>query len=280
MQAARGEPAASVFDGPLRQIDARKCRPPFREALMISAKALTGSIVASDKTYDGTTSATTSGTLDGVIDGDTISLATSGNFTDKNAGTAKTVNVSGSISGTDAGNYTLSSNSTTTATISQAALTITANNDSKTADGWAYSGGNGVNYSGWVAGESSSVLGGSLSYGGTAQGAITAGSYTVTASGLSSGNYRISYVDGTLLITADSALNTAQQQAVQQATSLVSVDTADTPAAATTTRVSTTDPTTGLPAHINRQSDGGLQFPNGLRLLRVANGGLAVPTTN
>jgi filamentous hemagglutinin family protein len=95
----------------------------------IAQKALTGAIVADGKTYDGTTSATTQGTLDGVVAGDSVSLATSGSFADKNAGTGKLVNVTGAISGTDAGNYLLSSNATTTASIAQKALTgaITAN---------------------------------------------------------------------------------------------------------------------------------------------------------
>ena len=65
-------------------------------------------------------------------------------------------------------------------------------------DGLAYGGGNGVVFSGFVNGETASVLGGTLSYGGAAQGATNAGNYALTASGLSSGNYAISYTAGSL----------------------------------------------------------------------------------
>ena len=71
-------------------------------------------ITANDKVYDGTTTATlnTSGaTLVGVISPDVVTLNTSGatgTFADKEIGTAKTVTITGlTISGTDAGNYTL-----------------------------------------------------------------------------------------------------------------------------------------------------------------------------
>ncbi len=256
----------------------------------ISAKVISAAIVADAKTYDGTTAASTSGTLEGVINGDTVTLASTGSFAEKNAGISKSVSVSGSISGADAGNYALSSNATTTAAISQAALTITANNDSKTADGTAYTGGNGVRYAGLVAGETSAVLEGSLSYGGSSQGASTAGSYTIAASGLNSGNYRISTVDGVLAIAASApapapapapstavAVTIAQQQAVQQAASLQSSESTGSPVAS---GIRDTDANTGLAVGITRQPDGGMQFADGSRLLRVANGGLALPTGN
>ncbi|UPT95953.1 filamentous hemagglutinin N-terminal domain-containing protein [Bradyrhizobium barranii subsp. apii] len=83
-------------------------------------------------------------------------------------------------------------------TIDRAPLTISAN-ASKTYDGLAFSGGS-VAYSGFMNGETASVLSGTLSYGGTAQGAVNAGRYSLTASGLSSANYVITYVDGSLTI--------------------------------------------------------------------------------
>ncbi|MBR0744406.1 filamentous hemagglutinin N-terminal domain-containing protein [Bradyrhizobium japonicum] len=83
-------------------------------------------------------------------------------------------------------------------TIDRAALTISAN-ASKTYDGLAFSGGS-VAYSGFMNGETASVLSGTLSYGGTAQGAVNAGRYSLTASGLSSANYAITYVDGSLTV--------------------------------------------------------------------------------
>ncbi|WP_445218899.1 filamentous hemagglutinin N-terminal domain-containing protein [Bradyrhizobium sp. Pa8] len=83
-------------------------------------------------------------------------------------------------------------------TIDRAPLTISAN-ASKTYDGLAFSGGS-VAYSGFMNGETASVLSGTLSYGGTAQGAVNAGRYNLTASGLSSANYVITYVDGSLTV--------------------------------------------------------------------------------
>jgi filamentous hemagglutinin family protein len=85
-------------------------------------------------------------------------------------------------------------------TVGQAALTVTAAGAAKTYDGTFYSGGNGVTYSGLAGGESASSLGGMLNFGGTAQGARNAGSYTITPSGLTDGNYAITFASGTLLI--------------------------------------------------------------------------------
>ncbi|NBU18821.1 MAG: filamentous hemagglutinin N-terminal domain-containing protein, partial [Betaproteobacteria bacterium] len=84
--------------------------------------------------------------------------------------------------------------------VGQAPLTITANNASKTYDGLAYTGGNGVSYSAFANNETTAVLGGTLSYGGTSQGATNAGSYAITPSGLTSANYAITYANGTLTI--------------------------------------------------------------------------------
>ena len=97
----------------------------------ITAKALTVSgITAANKNYDGTTAATlntTSAALVGVVGGDTVTLSTAGatgTFDTKSAGTGKTVTVSGlTISGADAGNYTLTQ-PTTTANITAKALTV------------------------------------------------------------------------------------------------------------------------------------------------------------
>src|ERR1022692_1499702 len=84
--------------------------------------------------------------------------------------------------------------------VGKASLEVTANDAGKTYNGLAYSGGNGVGYSGFVNGENQSVLGGSVAYGGTAQGAVDASSYTITAGGLTSGNYAIAFHDGTLKV--------------------------------------------------------------------------------
>jgi hypothetical protein len=49
--------------------------------------------------------------LNGLITGDQVNLNAQGQFADKNAGSNKNVNVSGNLSGTDAGNYSLQANS-------------------------------------------------------------------------------------------------------------------------------------------------------------------------
>ena len=78
-------------------------------------------------------------------------------------------------------------------------LSVTANSDTKTYNGIAYSGGNGVTYSGLV---NSIAPAGALSYSGTSQGAINANSYVITPAGLQSDqHYLITFIDGTLTVT-------------------------------------------------------------------------------
>ena len=93
-----------------------------------------------------------------------------------------------------------------------ALLGITANNAAKTYDGLGFTGGNGVTYSGFVNGETSAVLGGTLSYGVTSQNATNAGSYTIIPSGQTSANYAISYTNGTLTINPLGVTVTANGQ--------------------------------------------------------------------
>ncbi|WP_256541802.1 MBG domain-containing protein, partial [Pseudomonas sp. 21C1] len=146
------------------------------------------------------------------ISGDTVSLSDTGvgTFADKNAGGNKAVTVTGyTLSGNDADNYNIVQPTGLTATISKAALTVKANNASKTYDGLTFSGGNGVSYSDFVNGENASVLGGALVYGGTSQDAKNAGTYSLNASGLNADNYTISYTDGNLTIDKAQATVTA-----------------------------------------------------------------------
>jgi hypothetical protein len=105
----------------------------------VTQKSVTPSITASNKTYDATTTATTACTLTGVLAGDTGNVtcaAATATFADKNVGTGKTVTATGiTLSGSAAGNYTLSSTTaTTTANIIALALTVTAAANSKTYD--------------------------------------------------------------------------------------------------------------------------------------------------
>lgn len=79
-------------------------------------------------------------------------------------------------------------------------LTITAASACKTYDGLSYSGGNGVTFDGFLNGDTPAVLGGTLTYAGTSQGAKNVGTYTITPGGLASDSYNVVYVDGTLTI--------------------------------------------------------------------------------
>ncbi len=103
-------------------------QPTLTGAITARALTVTG-LTAQNKAYDGTTAATLAGTpgLAGVASGDVVSLAgtAAGAFADANVGTAKTVTISGlSLTGTDAGNYSLTA-PTATANITGAATVTT-----------------------------------------------------------------------------------------------------------------------------------------------------------
>src|SRR5207248_25706 len=94
----------------------------------ITPIVLTASGAAANKVYDRTTTATiTSCTLAGVIAGDTVTCSAGGpnTFNTKNVGTGKTVTATGiSLSGVDAGNYTVNGSATTTADITAKTVTV------------------------------------------------------------------------------------------------------------------------------------------------------------
>ena len=103
----------------------------------ITPRALIVAATGVNKVYDGTTAATVTLT-DNRVAGDVLTDAdTSASFTDKNVGTGKAMSVAGiRISGTDAGNYSLASTTTTTtANIAPRALTVSATAVSKVYDG-------------------------------------------------------------------------------------------------------------------------------------------------
>jgi hypothetical protein len=174
---------------------------PTNVTASITARALTISATGINKVYDGTTTAGVT-LADNRVAGDALTTGYgSAAFADQNVGTAKSVSVNGiSLTGADARNYTFNTSATTTANITPAPLTITANSATKSYDGQAYFGGAGVTFAGFVAGENPTVLGGSLTYGGSSQGAISVGSYTIVPGGLTSTNYAINFVNGLLTI--------------------------------------------------------------------------------
>jgi filamentous hemagglutinin family protein len=105
------------------------------------------------------------------------------------------------------------------------ALTVTANDATKTYDGNAYSGASGVTYS--VTPDANLL--GTASFSGTSQGATNVGTYTITPSGLYSteqnGGYAITYVDGLLTINPSTSttttLNTQQAEINKIITAIV-----------------------------------------------------------
>ncbi|NBR46157.1 MAG: hypothetical protein EBT68_03450, partial [Verrucomicrobia bacterium] len=82
---------------------------PTNLTVNITKKALTVSgAVAQDKNYNGNTAASITGaTLVGVVAGDLVNLSGGGNFATATVGTNKAVTANFSLTGTDAGNYTL-----------------------------------------------------------------------------------------------------------------------------------------------------------------------------
>ena len=110
---------------------------PASTIASIFAKAISATVLADDKTYDGTTGTTGSVTLVGVVTGDELGTnGTTFTFSDKNAGADKLVAVAGTtLTGADAGNYTLTVPTSTLADILAKALTAEVTVNDKTYDG-------------------------------------------------------------------------------------------------------------------------------------------------
>jgi hypothetical protein len=158
------------------------------------------------KTYNGLNQSVSGFTASGLVNNETAAVltgVTAAGASGTNAGT-----YTATASGAD-GNYNLSFVNGAL-TINKAEATVTANSDNRTYNGLAYTGGNGVAYSGFANGETVAVLGGSLAYGGTSQGAMALGSYTIIPSGLTSGNYTIGYANGQLNIVEPPPVPTHQ----------------------------------------------------------------------
>jgi hypothetical protein len=100
-----------------------------------------------------------------------------------------------------------------TVTINPKALTITAQNKSKSYDGAVFPNGDyTVSYAGFENGEDVTALGGALSYAGTAIAATHVGTYVITPQGLTSSNYAITFVNGELSINQAALTITATAQ--------------------------------------------------------------------
>ncbi|RUL72691.1 YDG domain-containing protein [Dyella choica] len=94
--------------------------------------------VAANKIYDGTTAAALSGSvLNGVLGSDNVTLGndTAGTFATKNVGNGIAVSTGMTVSGTDAGNYTLTQPAGITANITPLAITVTATGTNRVYNG-------------------------------------------------------------------------------------------------------------------------------------------------
>jgi hypothetical protein len=170
---------------------------------------LTG-VTAANKTYDGTTTATiTAGSIAGLAAtatdgkfylGDTLAFnatGTTATFADKNVGTGKAVTASGgSLSGTDAGDYTLSSPTlTTTANITAKQLTLAGSSGiSKTYDGTTAMASGVAGYGtlgGLISGDAVTVSGAPVFGQANAGTGLSIARGTVGIAGADAGNYTI-----------------------------------------------------------------------------------------
>jgi filamentous hemagglutinin family protein len=164
----------------------------------IVARAITATLTANGKVYDGTVAATGALTLGGVLAGDTVSASGSYAFGDKNAGSGKTVTANGiTLSGTDAGNYIVNTSATALADILARTITATLAANGKVYDGTAAATGN-LSLDGVIAGDDVDVSG-TLAFADKNAGA----GKTVTASGITlngadAGNYIVNMTATTL----------------------------------------------------------------------------------
>ena len=171
----------------------------------VNTLALLGSITPGSSTYGSALSPGTA-SFSNAVAGDAVSPAAvavniAGNTSSSghlNAGSYTGIESVSALSGADAANYTLA-NVLGDYTVGKATLSVTANSVVKTYDGFAYSGGS-VTYSTFATGDGEGVLGGALVYSGKSQGAVNAGGYLITPSGLTSTNYNISNFNGALTV--------------------------------------------------------------------------------
>jgi hypothetical protein len=164
----------------------------------ITARGLSANATGVNKVYNGTNAATVTFTSD-ALGGDVVTFNYTASFANPDVGTNKAVNVTGiTLAGADAGNYNLlTPTDTTTANITPAPLTVTAQSKVKTVGqpDPAFT----FTYSGFVNGETSAVL--------TTQPTCTvsvahtaAGTYPIVCSGGVDDNYSFTYVNGTLTV--------------------------------------------------------------------------------
>ncbi|MES2774959.1 MAG: MBG domain-containing protein [Bacteroidota bacterium] len=171
--------------------------------LQINKVVLTVTADNKSKTYNGAVFSPFTRTFTGFVNSESSSVVTG---TVTYTGTAVAAINSGSytitpvITGLTATNYSFSP-ANGSLQVNKAVLNVTANNQNKPYDGTGFSSFT-FSYSGFVNSENSSVVSGTVTYAGTAIGAVNAGSYTITpvVAGLTAANYSFSPVNGSLQI--------------------------------------------------------------------------------
>ncbi len=184
---------------------------PVSGAIIVYPNSVGGSILGTSSiTYGSSTGTLTLGSYVGTIQRWEKKLSTDGSWTQiahndatyeetPNAGIWKyrVLVKSGVCSETYSDVYTV--------TVNPKPLNITADNKSKNYDGLVYSPFT-VTYNGFVLGQSSTSLGGTLAFSGSATTSTDVGAYTIIPSGLTSTNYAITYYNGTLIINCNSTV--------------------------------------------------------------------------
>ena len=202
--------------------------------LTINKATLTVTPDAKAKTYDGLVFTGFTSTISGYVNSETNSVIT-GTATYSGAATSAIAtgtyaSITAVVSSMSANNYTIVAGAAATLTINKATLTVTPDSKSKTYDGVASTGFS-SSYTGFVNSENGSVVTGTAGFGGTAIGAVAAGSYTIIATSgtLSAANYDLVFQAGTLTInkallsvTADNKTKTYDGLTFSAFTSVIS----------------------------------------------------------
>jgi len=250
--ATAASPAGSYTITPSGAVDNNYAITYVNGTLTIGQAALTITADNQSSTYGGAIPALTV-TYSGFVNGDTQASLTTAPTASTTATAASpagsyTITPSGAVDNNYAITYVNG-----TLTIGQAALTITADNQSSTYGGAipALT----VTYSGFVNGDTQASLTTAATASTTATAASPAGSYTITPSGAVDNNYAITYVNGTLTIgqaalsiTADNQNSTYGQALPALTVTYSGFVNGDTQASLTTAATASTTATAASPA--------------------------------
>jgi hypothetical protein len=176
--------------------------PPALTAKITAKPVTISGAVAQNKVYDGTTAATVTGdTLFGKVTTDAVTLNLgAATFADKNVGNGKTVTVAtSSLTGADAGNYTLTQSGTLSANITAKTLKVVANPDTIPLNGTSN-----LTYTDTGLVSPDVFTGGLVS---SNSGTGTPGTYTISVGSLSAGsNYAMVFTGANLVVRQSTAL--------------------------------------------------------------------------